>query len=201
MADWVTRANEAEAWREERPGKRVALLDLKVERAWQKEKRDFRLVVRLVERTVDNQGQVLLFPEYQLEGWWTSLQEKPEKVIERYRAHATHEQFHSEIKSDLDLERLPSGKFDCNDLILHLAMLAYNSLRLIGQMGLLGEFSPVRHPAKRRRIKTVLQEIMYRAAQFIRKARQLILDFGQHCPAFQAFVEVQWHLLEAGQSP
>ena len=201
MADWVSRANEAEAWREERPGKRVALLDLKVERAWQKEKRDFRLVVRLVERTVDKKGQVLLFPEYQLEGWWTSLQEKPEKVIELYRAHATHEQFHSEIKSDLDLERLPSGKFDCNDLILHLAMLGYNSLRLIGQRGLLGEFSPVRHPAKRRRIKTVLQEIMYRAAQFIRKARKLILDFGQHCPAFQAFVEVQGHLLEAGQSP
>ena len=26
-----------------------------------------------------------------------------------------HEQFHSEIKTDLDLERLPSGKFDTND--------------------------------------------------------------------------------------
>ena len=201
MADWVTRAHEAGAWREERPGKRVALLDLQVERSWQKHKRNFRLVVRLIERTIDKKGQALLFPDYQLEGWWTSLDEKPEKVIELYCEHATHEQFHSEIKSDLDLERLPSGKFDCNDLILHLAMLAYNSLRLIGQRGLLGEFSPVRHPAKRRRIKTVLQEIMYRAAQFIRKARKLILDFGQHCPAFKAFVQVQAHLLEAGQSP
>jgi hypothetical protein len=201
MADWVVRANEADTWREERPGKRVALLDLTVERSWQKRKRNFRLVVRLIERTIDKKGQALLFPDYQLEGWWTSLDEKPEKVIELYCEHATHEQFHSEIKSDLDLERLPSGKFDCNDLILHLATLAYNSLRLIGQLGLLGEFSPVRHPAKRRRIKTVLQEIMYRAAQFIRKARKLILDFGQHCPAFEAFVEVQGHLLEAGQSP
>ena len=201
MADWVARADEADAWREERPGKRVALLDLKVERSWQKEKRNFRLVVRLVERTIDKKGQVLLFPEYQLEGWWTSLAEAPARVIELYAEHATHEQFHSEIKSDLDLERLPSGKFDCNDLILHLAMLAYNSLRLIGQRGLLGEFSPVRHPAKRRRIKTVLQEIMYRAAQFIRKARQRILDFGHHCPAFQAFVEVQGQLLAAGRSP
>ena len=201
MADWVVRANEAGTWREERPGKRVALLDLTVERSWQKRKRNFRLVVRLIERTLDKKGQALLFPDYQLEGWWTSLDEKPEKVIELYCEHATHEQFHSEIKSDLDLERLPSGKFDCNDLILHLATLAYNSLRLIGQLGLPGEFSPVRHPAKRRRIKTVLQEIMYRAAQFIRKARKLILDFGQHCPAFEAFVEVQGHLLEAGQSP
>jgi len=201
MANWVVRATEADAWREERHGKRVAMLDLQIERSWQKQKRIFRLVVRLIERTIDKKGQALLFPDYQLEGWWTSLDEKPEKVIELYCEHATHEQFHSEIKSDLDLERLPSGKFDCNDLILHLAMLAYNSLRLIGQRGLLGEFSPVRHPAKRRRIKTVLQEIMYRAAQFIRKARKLILDFGQHCPAFKAFVQVQAHLLEVGQSP
>jgi len=201
IEDWVARADEAKAWIEARPGKRFALLDLTVERAWQKQKRDFRLVVRLIERTIDNKGQVLLLPDYQLEGWWTSLDEKPESVIERYCAHATHEQFHSEFKTDLDLERLPSGKFDCNDLILQCALLAYNCLRLIGQLGLSGELSPVRHPAKRRRIRTVLQEIMYRAAQFIRKARQLILDFGQHCPAFRAFAGIQVHLLEAGQSP
>lgn len=201
MADWVNRADAADAWREERPGKRVALLDLKTERSWQKERRTFRLVARLIERTVDKKGQALLFPEYQLEGWWTSLDEKPEAVIALYRDHATHEQFHSEIKSDLDLERLPSGKFDCNDLILHLGVLAYNCLRLVGQRGLLGEASPVRHPAKRRRIKTVLQEIMYRAAQYIRKARQRVLDFGLHCPAFRAFADVQESLLEVGVSP
>jgi hypothetical protein len=201
MANWSARATEAGTWVEARPGKRVALLDLTVKRSWEKEKRDFRLVVRLTERTIDPKGQVLLFPEYRLEGWWTSLDAKPEKVIELYREHATHEQFHSEIKTDLDLERLPSGKFDCNDLVLHLGMLAYNCLRLIGQLGLLGKLSPVRHPAKRRRLKTVLQEIMYRAAQFIRKARQRVLDFGGHCPAFKSFVRVQEHLLEAGQPP
>jgi hypothetical protein len=201
IADWMARADEAHAWVEVRPGKRIALLDLQVERAWQKQHRQFRLVVRLVERTIDKKGQVLLLPDVQLEGWWTSLDETPERIIERYGAHATHEQFHSEFKTDLDLERLPSGKFDCNDLILQCALLAYNCLRLIGQLGLTGEFSPVRHPAKRRRIRTVLQEIMYRAALFLRKARQLILDFGQYCPAFRAFAEIQEHLLEAGQSP
>jgi len=201
MEDWVAQADTAGAWTELRPGKRMALLDLSVERAWQKQKRHFRLVVRLIERTIDKKGQELLFPDYQLEGWWTSLEAKPEKVIELYREHATHEQFHSEIKTDLDLERLPSGKFDCNDLVLHLAMLVYNSLRLIGQLGLTGELSPVRHPAKRRRIKTVLQEIMYRAAQFISKARKLILDFGNNCPVIRAFAHVQDCLLEAGQAP
>ena len=52
--------------------------------------------------------------------------------------------------------QLPSGKFDCNDLILHLGMFAYayNGLRLIGQLGLTSELAPVRHPVKRRQIKT-----------------------------------------------
>jgi len=61
------------------------------------------------------------------------------------------EQFHSEFKSDLDIERLPSGKFATNTLIMSLPVLAYNILRYIGQMGLLGEVSPVRHPAKGRK--------------------------------------------------
>lgn len=199
-SDWILRADQAGAWREARPGKRVALLDLTVERAWAKQTRRFRLVVRLIERTTDKKGQHLLLPDVQLEGWWTSLDSAPADVIQRYCEHATHEQYHSEFKTDLDLERLPSGKFDCNDLILQVAMLAYNCLRLIGQLGLTGELSPVRHPAKRRRLRTVLQELMYCAAQFVRKARQWVLDFGQHCPSFNAFASVQEQLL-AGALP
>jgi hypothetical protein len=201
LAAWVARAEAANAFQEMRPGKRVALLDLTVERAWQKERRNFRLIVRVTERTIDRHGQHLLMPEVRLEGWWTSLDAAPQQVIARYAKHGTHEQFHSEIKTDLDLERLPSGKFDCNDLILHLAMFAYNCLRLIGQLGLTGELAPVRHPAKRRRIKTVLQELMYRAAQFIRKARQRILDFGRNCPVVAVFRALQEDLLTAGRSP
>ncbi|MGI9953505.1 hypothetical protein V3F56_14215, partial [Moorellaceae bacterium AZ2] len=33
-----------------------------------------------------------------------------------YHDHGTSEQFHSEIKNDLNLKRLPSGKFATNDL-------------------------------------------------------------------------------------
>lgn len=201
VAAWAARAEAAGAFVESRPGKRTALLDLTVERAWGKDRRPFRLVVRLSERTIDKQGQHLLLPVYQLEGWWTSLSETPEQVIRRYQRHGTHEQFHSEIKTDLDLERLPSGKFDCNDLILHLGMLAYNCLRLLGQRGLTGAFAPVRHPAKRRRLKTVLQEIIYRAAQFIRRARQRWLDFGRTGAIAAVFATLQEELLTAGQSP
>jgi hypothetical protein len=85
--------------------------------------------------------------------------------------------------------------------ILHLGMFAYHCLRRIGQLGLTGELAPVRHPAKRRRIGSALQELMYRAAQFIRKARQRILDFGRTCPVVAVFRAVQEDLLTAGRSP
>ena len=76
LEEWVDRADAAGVWTETRPGKRVALLDLGIERAWQKKRRTFRLLVRLVERTIDKRGQALLLPEYQLDGWWTSLDER-----------------------------------------------------------------------------------------------------------------------------
>ena len=108
--------------------------------------------------------------------------------------HATAEQFHSEIKTDLDLERLPSGKFDTNDLVLTLGALSYNILRWIGLKGLTGKDSPVRHAAKRRRIRTVMQELMYLAARLIDSGRRLKLRFSQHCPGFQAFGRVYQQL-------
>lgn len=46
---------------------------------------------------------MLLLPDIQLEGWWTSLEAPEEMVIERYLDHGTHEQFHSKFKTDLDL--------------------------------------------------------------------------------------------------
>jgi hypothetical protein len=111
-------------------------------------------------------------------------------VIRLYEDHGTSEQFHSEIKSDMDLERLPSGKFATNALILTLGGLAYNILRAIGQLGLVNGKTPVRHPAKRRRIKTVIQELMYLAARLVKTGRRLKLIFSRHCPAFEAFHDV-----------
>jgi hypothetical protein len=108
-------------------------------------------------------------------------------VIRLYEDHGTHEQFHSEFKIDLDLERLPSGKFATNRCILSLAGLAYNVLRLIGQSALLGEDAPARHSAKRRRLMTVIQELIYVSAKVVSHARSRILNFGRHCPAFAVF--------------
>ncbi|MCI8700132.1 MAG: hypothetical protein HFJ47_02170 [Clostridia bacterium] len=43
-----------------------------------------------------------------------------EEIIELYHLHATSKQFHSEIKTDMDIERLPSGKFSTNEIVLGL---------------------------------------------------------------------------------
>lgn len=170
-----------------RDGKRVGLLTVHIQQAHKEKTYRFKRVMRVVERTIDRRGQRLLTPEIEVEGWWTTL-ELPEKdVIRLYADRGTSEQFHAEIKSDMDMERLPSGKFATNALILTLGGLAYNILRAIGQLGLVSGETPVRHAAKRRRIKTVMQELMYLAARLVRTGRRLKLVFSRHCPAFTAF--------------
>ena len=132
---------------------------------------------------------VLLLPDYVLEGWTTTLQPKfsPTDIIALYCDHATHEQFHSEFKTDMDLERLPSGKFDTNYLVCQLAALAMNLLRMIGQNTLNESDSPVRHTAKRRRIRTVMHEMMFKAARMIKHAGRWILGLGESDSGFAVF--------------
>jgi len=118
LAASVVRAQAANAFQAARRCKFVALLDLRAERAWQQERLNFRLIARVTERTRDRHGQHLVLPDVRPEGWWTSLDEAPRRFVDRYAKHGTHEQFHSEFKTNIFFEPLPSGKFDCNDLIL-----------------------------------------------------------------------------------
>jgi hypothetical protein len=72
-----------------------------------------------------------------------------------------------------------------------------NILRLMGQAGLHGPDAPVRHEAKRRRIKTVMQELVYRAGRLIQHGRQLILGLGANDRAAVAFVRLHGQLAAA----
>ena len=191
---WRDRAFAGGRVTEPRPGKKVALTTVHKTRECAGKKHRFMLVIRVTERTVDKHGQMLVIPDITLEGWWTNLVLPEERVIELYEGHGTSEQFHSEIKTDLDMERLPSGKFVTNALVLTCAAMAYNILRIIGQLGLLGDRSPVRHTARRRRIRTVIQELMTVAGRLIQTARRLKLRFGRHCPAYDAFMSVHMRL-------
>jgi hypothetical protein len=185
--EWLDYAEQHGEWESPREGKRVALFSVEHQRQWQGYDYRVRRVMRLVERTIDKRGQKLLIPEITLEGWWTSLLISEVEVIQLYADHGTSEQFHSEFKTDLDIERLPSGKFATNALVLGVSMLAYNILRWIGQNGLVGSRAPRRSKAKRRRIKTVMQELMYVAARIVQSARSIKLSFGKGCRSLDAF--------------
>jgi len=173
--------------KEVRKGKRIALLKTRKRRDYGGRHRYFTRVIRVIERTIDKHGQMLLVPDIRIEGWWTDLNLSSEKIISLYENHGLSEQFHSEFKTDLDLERLPSGKFATNALVMTLGVFSYNIMRMLGQLGLLGKDAPVRHPVKRRRIKTVLQELIHVAARVIRNRNRFKLRFSCYCPVYPAF--------------
>ena len=177
-------------WCHLREGKRMCMWtqELKLEGVGT-EANPARRVFRLIERTIDKNGNPLLLPAYDLEGWTTTLPQKftMQDVIDLYKDHATHEQFHSEFKTDMDLERLPSGKFDTNFLVCAMAAVAMNILRLIGQNALIGKDAPLRHAAKRRRMKTVMQDIMFKAGRMIKHAGRWVLGLGANDSAHAVF--------------
>lgn len=133
----------------------------------------------ITERTIDKYGQFNLVPDVEVETWWTNLGDPDEEIIRLYHAHGECEQFHSEVKTDMDLERLPSGKFATNALILELGMIAYNILRMIGQ-GTIGERAPrQKRDVKRRRLRTVISNLIMLAGYVTMHARQLIIGLGK----------------------
>ncbi len=112
----------------------------------------------------------------------------PLRVVLLYQDHGTCEQFHSELKTDMDLERLPSEHFSTNATIMTLTLMAYNLLRLCGQESLredngnLERRPPQRKKAKRRRLRTVMQDLIYMASRITFHARRMYLSFGRQNP-------------------
>ena len=77
------------------------------------------------------------------------------------------------------MERLPSGKFEINALVLELTVIAYNILRMIGQ-GTIGKRAPRQKRAvKRRRLRTVISDLIMMASHITSHARQLIMGLGK----------------------
>ncbi len=188
LQGWLRIAEENSICCLERAGKKVFLGD--IQRPVKGVENPVRLIFKVTERTIKANGQILLTPEIEVDTYWTSLSDPAYKVIELYQDHGTSEQFHSEIKSELDLERLPSGKFATNDLVLHIGLMAYNILRFIGQESLKKSDSPLRKKVQRRRIRTVIQNLMTIAAKLVRHARRYTLCFGRHSPWFNTFQRV-----------
>jgi len=170
--DWLHIAQKYGICCEEREGKKVYLGSIPETIQLKDLIRTIRKVFKVIERTISRDGQIFLIPEYEFETYWTDLEVPPHVVISLYHDHGTCEQFHSEIKSELDLERLPSGKYETNGLVLHFGVFAYNLLRLIGQESLKKQDAPLKKKATRRRIRTVIQNMITLASKLVYQGRQ-----------------------------
>jgi hypothetical protein len=185
VSEWLEEAEAFGECAEPRVGKEVFTGETLRERAEQ----SYRVVYEVTRRTIAADGQRLLIPDVEVATYWTSLKLPAKKVLELYRQHGTSEQFHSEIKTDMDLERLPSGKFATNALVLSLGLVAYNVLRLCGQNALAenghlppSQRMPIRKPVARRRLRSVIQDLMYLASRWTHHAHRWGLSFWRENP-------------------
>jgi hypothetical protein len=185
LEDWLEEAQAHGDWEFPREGKEVYTGETWRER----DGKLYRVVFEVIRRTIAADGQKWLVPDIEVNTWWTSLRLSAKEVIALYHAHGTSEQYHSEIKTDLDMERLPSGKFATNATMLSLGLVAYNVLRLCGQGALreqrrlpAEERAPMRKKVFRRRLRSVIQDLMYLSAKLTRHANRWKLSFWQNSP-------------------
>ncbi len=110
-----------------------------------------------------------------------------------YKDHATSEQYHSELKTDLNMELLPSKYFATNKLFLALSALAFNALRLIGDKAVSIDPSLQHHKktrTERIRLRTVIDKFCTIACRVVRHAREILVEFGRRCPYYDTFVKL-----------
>ena len=146
-----------------------------------------KMIFEVTERKIDAQGNRLLIPEIEVNSWWTNLDCEAEKVIELYHDHATSEQFHSELKHDMDVERLPSGKFAVNRIVFAVAMNAFNTLKFLGQKSIQKENQKY---SKRKRIGKVIRDLICVAGKLVKHGRDLIFKLNENDPVLPAFLRL-----------
>ena len=150
------------------------------------------MAVEGIVRTIQADGQELLLPEVSVDSWWTNLPCDVRECVKLYHDHGTSEQFHSELKSDMGIELLPSGSMKTNALVLGLATLAFNCLRFIGQTA--HAHAPVpRNEDKRTercRLRTVLLDFIKVACKIVNHAGQTLLKFGRNCYNFMIMKKI-----------
>lgn len=143
-----------------------------------KHTRTIRIVYEVIKRTIDKNGQYLLIPDIEVNTFWDNTGYPDAEVIRLYHQHGEMEQFHSELKSDMDLEKLPSGKFATNTLIYDLSMIAYNLLRMLSNWTAAMRKTPMRGTVLRRRLRTIIQHIIYAPARVTMHGGSMSIDLG-----------------------
>ena len=143
-----------------------------------------RQVFRVVERSVLADGTPLLMPKLDAEVWYANLEfETPAEIMALYCDHGTSEQYHSEFKGEIGLERLPCGDLAANKKVMLLGLVAYNVLRRIGADALnCGARVPLRKEVSRRRIRKVIQDVIRIACKFVETGRRKIVRLASASP-------------------
>jgi hypothetical protein len=177
---WLKRAKRHGKRVEVRKGKKVWVGSINLHPCKKGETlKNVRCVFEVTERKTDRTGNRLLFPEIEVNSWWTNLDCEAGKVIELYHCHATSEQFHGELKGDMGVERLPSGKLAVNKILLAVAMNAYNALRLLGQRSMVKES---RMKLKRKRLGKVIRDLICVAGKVVKHAGGLVFKIYEKEP-------------------
>jgi Transposase DDE domain group 1 len=142
------------------------------------------IIYKVIRRSIDKHGNALLIHEIEVQTYWTNLGETPEAIIALYHDHGTSEQFHSELKSDLNLERFPSQNYATNRLYLALGALAYNLLRAL-------EERARRHRNKwperikdvmRRRVGSVIRDLIAVASKWVKHGGREVMKLARDWP-------------------
>lgn len=170
-------------------------------------RRELLAVFKLVE-DFTNAPMLSLLPKEnrpcELSSYWTNLDvvERSDKQFgfltakacdQLYREHATSEQFHSELKSDMNMELLPSKYFATNKLFLHIAALSFNVLRIIGDHAVNNDKRLQHHKKEsimRIRLRTVIDKICTIAFKIVRHARRIFIKFGRRAFFYETFVKI-----------
>lgn len=185
-----------------RPGKEIytGTLEHDIPGGEKSDRQPLTCVYRVTRRSIDKHGQELLIDEIEVESYWTNLGETPEDIISLYHDHGTSEQYHSEIKSDLGIERFPSHHFETNRLILALGAIAYNLLRAIDwRAAQLKDIWP-KHLRKkgakltRRRVGSIIKDIIQVASKIVSHAGKRVTKIASGWPWSQVIMAIDRQL-------
>jgi hypothetical protein len=193
---WLANARRLGRQLKSRDGKNIFVGEIHHKTPGNNEKRNVvPMIFKVTERLEDSDGNKLLIPDIEVETYWTNLPLEAEDVIELYHEHGTSEQYHSELKTDMNVERLPSGKFMANQFFLHCAMLAFNILRVIGTHLIENKsLAPIRIRGTRRRLRCVIRDLILIACKHVKHAGDEVLKFGRHCTWFKLYQKISLSL-------
>lgn len=160
-----------------------------------KKKRAVRQIFEVTE-VLSKDGVFMMIPEVRVCVLWTNLEFDADQALKLYRKRGTSEQHHGEFKTEMDMERLPSGKFAVNAAFLRLGMLVYNMLRVASVDLVVARMLGLKK-ANRRRTKTVMRSMMSICARITRHARKVILHVSCPDPWFKVVSDLFYRLKTA----